>query len=140
MCSLFSPSRSWVKSAFTLSVGLLPGTALAHGFGDYRVYTFVITLLLIVVPFHAVYATILLRKEKFAVKRLLRISLALSTVSIVAWLFLFKIVMDSHSGDSELFVLLGVAFISIGIFAILPVRQYERHVYGERSKTRRIAP
>lgn len=81
---------------------------------------------------------IVLGKGRFGSKCLLRISLALSTTSILIWLFVFKVVMDSHAADVELFVVLAVLFALIALFAVLPAKQYERLTYGSRDTSRRL--
>lgn len=108
-----------------------PSSAFAHGFGDYKVFTAFSVLLVVLVAIHSVGAMIVFRKEKFGSRFWLRLSLGLSAVSILVWLFVFKIAMDSHSANIELFVVLGVLFLLIGLFAVLPVKQYERLTYGD---------
>lgn len=132
-----SPAVTWAFLSF-FALCALPGSAYAHGFGDYKVFTFVSILLVGLVGVHTLGTMIVLGKGRFGSKRLLRISLALSTTSILIWLFVFKVVMDSHAADVELFVVLAVLFALISLFAVLPVKQYERLTYGSRDTSRRL--
>lgn len=111
---------------FSLLLIVLPFDVLAHGYGDLAVFAFFGGLLFGVICIQAIGIVVCLSRGKFSSKGWLQISLSLSVISAVLWLFVVMAVVGSRSADAPAYILLAAIFLVMVFFVLAPLRQYER--------------